>query len=194
MMFPDVCISLCLFLLYSVNQTSHGNTSTMRIWGELDTEKTGFISLKEIDPKVRRVTNVECLKASSLQKTDRSRPGWVLRGGFGWLFYPAVVKPGPSGAGGFQAWGWGGCSVLRMFRTSQVFWILGREAMESQRLFVGTLWRNSSHGHLRFCIEIAGQSALINMETCSMPGTMVLYSTFRAWKPENLHQSDDFHA
>ena len=75
MMFPDVCISLCFLIVFS--ETSHGNTSTMRIWGELDTEKTGFISLKEIDPKVRRVTNVECLKASSLQKTDRSRPGCV---------------------------------------------------------------------------------------------------------------------
>ena len=53
------------------------------------------------------------------------------------LTFLPVVKPGPSGAGGFQAWGWGGCSILRMFRTSQVFWILGREAMESHRLFVG---------------------------------------------------------
>ena len=26
----------------------------VRLWGELDTEKTGFISLKEIDPKAVR--------------------------------------------------------------------------------------------------------------------------------------------
>ena len=46
---------------------------------------------------------------------------------------------------------------------------------------------------MQICVEIAGQSALINMETCSMPGTMVLYSTLGAvWKPEKCSQSTDF--